>query len=91
MLALAINHANDARDRIKSAALEVAISTAVKKSDPSCNGFVGVFVARSTPKSKDDSNWVVQGIRYGTAQRDQCEAALSVIVARMKQEFEVAD
>jgi hypothetical protein len=34
---------------------------------------------------------VVQGIRYGSAQRDQCEAALSVIVARMKQEFEVAD
>jgi hypothetical protein len=91
MLSIAINRVNDSRDRIKSTALEIAISTAVKKSDPSCEGFMGVFVARSTPKSRDDANWVVKGIRFGKAEREHCEAALSVIVARMQQEFEVAD
>jgi hypothetical protein len=91
MLALAINRENDSRDRIKSAALEAAISTAVKKSDPSCEGFVGVFLRRSLPRSDEDTNWDVRGIRFGKAQREQCEAALSVIIARMKQEFEVVD
>jgi hypothetical protein len=91
MLALAINRDNDSRDRIKSAILEAAISTAVKKSDPSCAGFVGVFVRHCSPRSAYDTNWDVRGIRFGTAERESCEAALSVIIARMKQEFEVVD
>lgn len=91
MLAFAFNRDNSSRDRINSIALETAISIAVKKSDPSCEGFIGVFVAKTERQTIDDSNWVIRGIRFGTAQREHCQAALSVIVARMKQEFEVVD
>jgi hypothetical protein len=79
------------RDRIKCATLEVAIATAVKRSDPRCEPFVGVVVERRTPKSRDDTNWAVRGIRFGKAERENCNAALSVIIERLKREFEISD
>jgi hypothetical protein len=71
--------------------LEVAIATAVKRSDPSCEPFVGVIVQRSTPRSIDDANWDVRGVKFGKAVRENCNAALSVIVERLKREFEISD
>ena len=79
------------REQIKCATLEVAIATAVQRSDPRCGPFIGVFIERRTPKSRDDANWAVRGIKFGKAERDNCNAALSVIVERLKQEFEISN
>jgi hypothetical protein len=79
------------REQIKSQALEVAIATAVKRSNPGCEAFIGVFVKRSAPKSRDETNWEVRGIKFGKAVRENCNAALSVIVERLKREFEITD
>lgn len=79
------------RARVQCASLEVAIATAVKRSDPSCEFFGGVIVELSIPRSIDDTNWDVRGVRFGKAARQNCNAALSVIVERLKREFEVAD
>jgi hypothetical protein len=92
MLSLArMRRSVSSRDRIKCATLEVAIATAVKRSDPRCEPFIGVVVERRTPRSRDDTNWGVRGIRFGKAERDNCNAALSVIIERLKREFEISD
>jgi hypothetical protein len=79
------------REQIKCETLEVAIATAVKRSDPRCEPFIGVVIERRTPKSRDEANWAVRGIKFGKAERQNCNAALSVIVERLKREFEVSD
>jgi hypothetical protein len=79
------------RERIKYATLEVAIATAVQNSDPRCGSFIGVFIERRTPKSRDDTNWTVKGVKFGKAERDNCNTALSIIVERLKREFEISD
>ena len=92
MLSLArMRRSVSARDKIKCATLEVAIATAVKRSDPRCEPFIGVVVERRTPKSRDDTNWAVRGIRFGKAERENCNAALSVIIERLTREFEISD
>jgi hypothetical protein len=79
------------REQIKRATLESAIATAVKSSDPSCQAFVGVFVERATPKSGVDTNWTLKGVKFGRAERESSNAALTVIVERLKREFEISD
>jgi hypothetical protein len=69
--------------------LEAAITTAVRRSGPNCEGFVGVVVGECRPQSIQDSNWTVRGIKFGTAERDSCNSALSLIVDRLKREFEI--
>jgi hypothetical protein len=81
----------DSRGQIKCETLEVAIATAVKRSDPSCEPFIGVFVERRAPKSRGEANWAVRGVKFGKAERENCNAALSVIVDRLKREFEISD
>jgi hypothetical protein len=49
------------REQIKCATLEVAIATAVRRSDPRCGRFIGVFIERRNPKSGDEPNWIVRG------------------------------
>jgi hypothetical protein len=88
---LAVNRLFLTRERIDSSVLELAIATAVKKSDQRCEDFIGVFVKRSPPKSRGDANWAVRGIKFGRAERDQCNTALAIIVERMKREFEISD
>jgi hypothetical protein len=88
---LAINRLFLTRERVDSSALEVAITAAVKQSDRRCQDFIGVFVKRTNPKSRGDVNWVVKGIKFGRAEREQCNAALAVIVERMKREFEILE
>jgi hypothetical protein len=79
------------REQIKCETLEVAIATAVKRSNPRCEPFIGVFIERRTPTSGDDTNWAVRGIKFGKAERENCNTALSVIVERLKREFEISD
>jgi hypothetical protein len=79
------------REQIECTALEAAIATAVKSSDPSCEAFIGVFVERASPKSLAETNWTLKGIKFGKAEREPCNAALSVIVERLKREFEISD
>jgi hypothetical protein len=79
------------REQIKCETLEVAIATAVKSSDPLCEPFIGVFIERRTPSSRDDANWAVRGVKFGKAGRENCNAALSVIIGRLKREFEISD
>jgi hypothetical protein len=79
------------REQIKCETLEAAIATAVKSSDPRCEPFIGVFIERRTPNSRDDANWAVRGVKFGKAERENCNTALSLIVERLKREFEVSD
>jgi hypothetical protein len=79
------------REQIKCKTLEVAIATAVKRSNPRCEPFIGVFIERRTPKSRDDTNWAVRGVKFGKAERENCNTALSLIVERLKREFEISD
>jgi hypothetical protein len=79
------------REQIECETLEVAIATAVRRSDPRCEPFIGVFIERRAPKSRDEANWAVKGIKFGKAKRENCNAALSVIIERLKREFEISD
>ena len=98
MPALAFNgvsHANSpepvTREAIKRATLEAAIAAAVKRSNPNCEPFVGIFVERVAPNSSDEANWAVKGVKFGKSEREQCNSALSVIIDRLKREFEITD
>jgi hypothetical protein len=78
------------REPIEPKALELAITSAVKKFAPTCEAFVGVIVEQSAPGSPEDANWKVKGIKFGRAEREACNVALSVVVERLKREFELA-
>jgi hypothetical protein len=73
------------------AELEVAITNAVRASDPECSIFVGVIVERITPRSRVEASWTVKGIRYGRADRNQCDAALAKVLKSLQLEFDVSD
>jgi hypothetical protein len=79
------------RTRISRAALEMAITNAVRNSDPQCSGFVGIIVERMVPASRIGANWNVKGIKYGKAKRDLCDATISVIIDPMQLEFDISD
>jgi hypothetical protein len=81
-----------ARDRIERTILERAITAAVKQSGASCAPFVGVIVERVAARNvSGQANWAVKGVKFGKSDRAQCNSALSVIVERLKREFEIAD
>jgi hypothetical protein len=79
------------REPIKREALEAAITAAVKQSGPSCEPFIGIIVEGIARNSSIEANWAVKGVRFGRSDRKQCNSALSVIVERLKREFEIAD
>ncbi len=79
------------RTPIEPEKLEKAISNAVKKGGPGCENFVGVIVQRTTPKSRFDANWALRGVRFGRANRENADKAISIIVERMQQEFKLPD
>jgi hypothetical protein len=91
MLSLAKSRLFTSREQIKCATLESAITNAVKSSDPTCEAFIGVFVERATPRSRADANWTLRGVKFGKAERRSCNAVLSIIVERLKREFEISD
>ncbi len=79
------------RTSVSRAALELAIAEAVRASDPQCDGLVEIFVEQIFPTSPDDSNWAIKGVKYGRAERDRCNAAISDFVKEGQREFEVSD
>jgi hypothetical protein len=79
------------RERIKRASLEDAIAAAVKRSGPSCEPFVGIILERTARSASGDANWAVKGVKFGKSDRERCNSALSVIIERLKREFEIAD
>ncbi len=79
------------RKPITRAALELAIAESVRDSSPDCRALIGVIVERVVPKSPADANWALKGVKYGKAQRERCNAAISVCVADGQHEFEVSD
>jgi hypothetical protein len=79
------------RSLIGSTNLELAITEAVKKEGPGCEAFVGVIVQQTRPKSRFDANWAVRGVKFGRADRDKANEAITAIVERMQQEFRLFD
>jgi hypothetical protein len=79
------------REPTKRATLEAAITAAVKRSARACEPFVGVLVERIPRDSAGEANWAVKGVRFGKSEREQCSSALSVIIERLKREFELAE
>jgi cold shock CspA family protein len=78
------------RTQITQAALEVALAEAVRAHDAQCEGLVGIILERASPASSTGTNWAVKGVKYGKAERDRCDAALSICVEEMQREFEVS-
>jgi CspA family cold shock protein len=76
--------------QITQAALEAALAKAVRAHDAQCEGLVGIILERASPASPTGTNWAVKGVKYGKAERDRCDAALSVCVEEMQREFEVS-
>jgi hypothetical protein len=71
--------------------LQSLIADVVRASNPRCRGLLEVFVQPVVPKSRGDVNWTVRGVKYGRAERTQCEAAISSIVEQLQQEFVISD
>ena len=78
------------RKPITQDALETALAEAVRALDTKCKGLVGIIVERVNPVSPGKTNWSVKGVRYGKAERDCCDVALSICVEEMQGEFEVS-
>lgn len=81
----------DNRSLIASETLQSAITKAVKKAEPACEPFVGVIVQRTTPKSRFDANWALRGVKFGRADREKANKAVTTVVERMQREFRLSD
>jgi hypothetical protein len=79
-----------ARKPIGPQRLEAAITEAVRKRASGCENFVGVIVQRTASKSPSDANWGIKGVRFGGVSREEADKALSIVVARMQQEFSLS-
>jgi hypothetical protein len=79
------------RTWITRAALESALAENVRGSDPKCEGLIEIIVERAVPVSPDGANWAVKGVKYGKAEREVCNAAISKVVEEGQREFEVSD
>ena len=82
---------SDDRSSVSRDLLQSAITEAVKKADHDCEAFAGVVIKRETPKSRLDTNWAVQGVRFGRADRDKAGQALETIVERAQRYFSLAE
>jgi hypothetical protein len=79
------------RKPIARLALEQALTEAIRTSHPSCDGFVRVIVERIAPASPEAANWAVMGVKYGTANRELCDAALLKSVNERLDKLELSD
>jgi hypothetical protein len=73
------------------AALELAITEAVRQSDPKCKALIAVIIERVVPKSRGGANWAVKGVKYGRAERDRCSAAISSCVEEVQRDFDISN
>lgn len=86
-----IQHTAMKRNVITRDALQSVIADAVRGSSPQCEAFVGIFVRPIVPRSRGDVNWALRGVKYGSAERAQCDAAISHIVEKLQREFVISD
>lgn len=82
---------HDDQHLIGAQTLETAIADAVKRGVPECGDFVGVIVQRTKPQSRFDPNWALRGVKFGKADREKANEALTAIVGRMQREFRLSD
>ena len=78
----------DDRRLIASETLQSAITKAVQKAEPA---FVDAIVQRITPKSRFDTNWALKGVKFGRADREKANQAVTSVVERMQREFRISD
>jgi hypothetical protein len=78
------------RNPITREQLQSAITDAVRKSDPDCEPFVGVVIARAAQLGVA-SNWTIRGVKFGKADREKSNQALKSIVERMQLEFVISE
>jgi hypothetical protein len=79
------------RTPIPRAALERALAERIRATDRECQGFLKIFVERVVPISHGGANWAVKGVKYGKAERDKCNAAITRCVEESQLEFEISD
>jgi hypothetical protein len=82
---------SDDRGLVSLTTLEKTIAGTVRRSAPGCERFVGVIVRRTTPKSRFGANWTLRGVRFGKADREKANVAVTTIVERLQREFRVPD
>jgi len=78
----------DDRRLIASETLQSAITKGVQKAEPA---FVDVIIQRITPKSRFDTNWALRGVKFGRADREKANQAVTTVVERMQREFRLSD
>jgi hypothetical protein len=81
----------DSRISVTISELELAIAEAVQNAAPDCEAFVGVIVRRTKPVSRSDTNWRLQGIKFGNADRKIASEALTTIIERMQREIRLSE
>ena len=81
----------DNRAPISRDEMQAAMTEAVKKANPDCEAFVGVFVERTKRTSILGANWAVKGIKFGRADRSKAHDALNRIVERMQCDFNLSN
>jgi cold shock CspA family protein len=81
----------DKRTSVTRAVLESTIAESVRASDPQCEGLIGIIVERVVPASPGAANWIVKGVKYGTAERDRCRTVISKCVEERQRDFEISD
>jgi hypothetical protein len=80
--------ATEDKSLIVSETLQSAITRAVRRAEPA---FVDVIVQRITPKSRFDTNWALRGVKFGKANREKADKAITTVVERMQREFRLSD
>jgi hypothetical protein len=78
------------RNPIKSDALQSVITKAVRDSDAQCEAFVGIIIERINPKS-NGANWMLKGVKYGSADRAKCDIVICGVVDQLQQEYVISD
>lgn len=81
----------DKRNSISRDEMQAAITEAVKKADPDCEAFVGVFVERTKRTSLSEANWALKGIKFGRADRKKAGDAVNRIIERLQSDFNLSN
>jgi cold shock protein len=68
-------------------ALEAVLASAIRESNVGCKDFIGLFIQPLVPYPRSGPNWAIRGIKYGSANRAQCDISISEIVKKMQLDF----
>lgn len=63
--------------------LAAMIAEAVRRE---CAGLMGVIIERVEPLSREDANWRLKGVRFGTADRGEASRVLATVVERLQRD-----